>query len=127
LTISPQQTVAEAASSMVHNGHGMLVVVNSADRQEILGVLTDQDILEKITATGKQPAGVCVADIMTKNVVTIAPNATLTDVALLMKEKKVKRLPVMYDRKLVGVISATDLINKMIKTKKDLLDVALEF
>lgn len=124
-TIRPGDTVKNAAQLMNENRIGSLVVVSGTG--EIVGIMTERDILADVVAAGKNAEDVKIEEIMTKNIITISPEKSLEDAADLMTENKIKKLPVVEGGKLVGIITATDLIsyeNKLIEKISTILTVA---
>lgn len=107
-TIRPSDTVKDAAVLMNENRIGSLVVVSGTGA--VTGIVTERDILIDVVATGKNAVDVKVEDIMTKELITISPEKSLEDAADLMTKNKIKKLPVIEGGKLVGIITATDLI-----------------
>jgi len=107
-TIRPSDTVKDAAVLMNENRIGSLVVVSGTGA--VTGIVTERDILTDVVATGKNAVDVKVEDIMTKELITISPEKSLEDAADLMTKNKIKKLPVIEGGKLLGIITATDLI-----------------
>jgi CBS domain-containing protein len=107
-TVRPEDTVKDAAKIMNEHRIGSLVVVSGTG--EVVGILTERDILADVVATGKSADEVKISDIMTPNIVTITPDKTLEEAADVMTENKIKKLPVVHEGRLVGIITATDLI-----------------
>jgi CBS domain-containing protein len=107
-TIRPEDTVKDAAKVMNENRIGALIVVSGSG--EVIGIMTERDILVDVVATGKSADNVKVSDIMTPNIITIEPHRTLEDAADLMTDNKIKKLPVVENGSLVGIVTATDLI-----------------
>jgi CBS domain-containing protein len=107
-TIRPEDTVKDAAKLMNENRIGALIVVSGPG--EVIGIMTERDILVDVVATGKSADNIKVSDIMTPNIITIEPNRTLEDAADLMTDNKIKKLPVVENGSLVGIVTATDLI-----------------
>jgi CBS domain-containing protein len=107
-TIRPNETVRNAAVTMNEKGIGSLVVVSG--RGEVVGIITERDILVDVVATGRNPDEVRVEEVMTKDLITITPEKTLEEAADLMTEHKIKKLPVIENNRLIGIITATDLI-----------------
>jgi CBS domain-containing protein len=108
IVIKPDLTVKEAAKIMTEHRVGSLVVM---ENDKLAGIITELDIIWKVVAGDLNPNETLVKDIMTKEVITIRSDQTLEDATHLMVEKKIKKLPVMEDDKLVGIITATDLIS----------------
>jgi CBS domain-containing protein len=108
-TIRPVDTIKQAAILMNENRIGSLIVVSGTG--ELKGIVTERDILMDVVAEGKDSNVVKVEEIMTKELITIPPDKTLEEAADLMTEKKIKKLPVVYQGKLVGIVTATDLVS----------------
>ena len=106
--IDPDSTVKEAAVLMGKNSFGSLVVVN--DRKKVVGIITERDILKKVTALDKSPSKLSVKEVMTPKVITIESNAPLDDAVYLMIKHKIKRLPVLDNNELAGIITSTDIV-----------------
>jgi len=107
-TIRPEDTVKKLAEEMVKNKIGSLVVVEGSG--EVVGIATERDIIEDIILLGKSPEEIRVKDVMTKNLITVNPNTTLEEAADIMVNHKIKKLPVIDRGRLVGIVTATDLI-----------------
>ena len=106
-TARPDTTVKEAAEVMNSHRIGPLVVVSPAGK--IVGIMTERNVIE-LVATGRNSEETKVEEIMTKEVITIGPDATLEEAASLMTDKKVRKLPVIDNGRLVGIITASDLV-----------------
>ncbi|OGI12437.1 hypothetical protein A3K64_04285 [Candidatus Micrarchaeota archaeon RBG_16_36_9] len=115
-TIRPEDSVKLLAETMINNKIGSLVVVKGSG--EVVGIATERDIIEDVVLLGKDCEEAKVEDIMTKNIIAVDPSATLEDAAEIMVEHKIKKLPVIDKGRLVGIVTATDLIayeNKLIE------------
>lgn len=106
-TIEPEATVKQAAKLMSRERIGSLVVVSSAG---IEGIVTERDVLSDVIAEGGDVTKIKVSDIMTGDVITVNSNQSLEDAARLMTENKIKKLPVVDNGVLVGIVTASDLI-----------------
>ncbi|NOZ81558.1 MAG: CBS domain-containing protein [Candidatus Micrarchaeota archaeon] len=119
-TVSPDIDIKKAAKLMSEHGIGSLVVV---ENERVVGILTERDILEKVVATGLNPENTRVSEIMTKNVITVSPDKSLEDAAEIMTKNKIKKLPVVWNNQLVGIVTASDLIafeEKLVETLSSL-------
>lgn len=105
--VEPSVSVREAARIMNKFRIGSLLV---AKDNKLVGIVTERDILSKVVAEDKSSNKTLVDDIMTKTVITISPNTTLEDAASVMTKYKIKKLPVLQNEQIVGIITATDLI-----------------
>ena len=115
-TIRPEDTVKKLAEGMVNNKIGSLVVVSGSG--EVVGIATERDVIEHVVIFGKSPEEVRVQDVMTKDMITINPSNTLEEAADIMVHHKIKKLPVIDGGRLVGIVTATDLIayeNKLVE------------
>jgi len=106
VVVDPDRTVLEAAKRMAAKKIGGLVVVEYG---RPTGILTDRDILWKVTAKGKNPAKVAVRQVMSSPVFTVSPLTTLRAAARVMIEKKTRWLVVTRLDNVQGIITASDL------------------
>jgi len=106
--ISPDATAKEAAVLMSCQHIGSLIVVDKDEK--VAGIVTERDIISKVTAENKIPNKVSVWQIMSPKVITIGPNDMLDDAVYLMIQHKIKKLPVVDDDELVGIITSTDIV-----------------
>ena len=107
-TISPEDTVKEAASVMSRHNIGSLVVVNS--KKKVVGIVTERDIIEKVNARDRLASRVRIEDIMTPKVITINADALIDDAVYLMVKHRIKKLPVLDNNELVGIVTSTDIV-----------------
>lgn len=105
-TASPEMNAADAAAMMKQFDIGVIPV---AEGEELAGLVTDRDIVVRVVAERKDPMSVKLSDIATKAAVTVSPDTRLSEARDLMAEHKVRRLPVVKDDKLVGIVSMGDL------------------
>ncbi|MGH2692584.1 MAG: CBS domain-containing protein [Actinomycetota bacterium] len=101
---SPNDTLGEAARKMWEQQTGSLLVLEG---DQLLGIVTERDVL-KAVATGT-PMDTPVSAVMTKDLITVEPNAKLREAAAIMTEKWIRHLPVLDSGKLVGIVSQRDL------------------
>ncbi len=109
-TLNPKDTVKEASEKMSKYWMGSIVIV---DGSQILGIVTERDILSKIVVGGKNPAKTKISEIMSPNVITIEESKDLSEAVKLMKVNDIKKLPVTNKGKLSGIITTTDIITAM--------------
>jgi len=114
VTLPPEASIREAAQKMKTNGIGFLLVVNKGT---VKGCVTDRD-LTICLADGKDPSATKVGSIMNKNVVFAKPDTDIFEATRLMARKKVRRLPIMENSSLVGVVTTSD-IAPVIETEVD--------
>jgi CBS domain-containing protein len=99
-------SVYEAVKLMNENKIGCLVVVYNG---EIVGILTERDLLERVLEKCKDPKEINVSQIMTKHVIVGKPNMELGEATRIMFENGVKKLPIIQGKQLVGIVTLTDI------------------
>ena len=110
LSLPPQTSVLEAAKGMAHMHQGFAVVVSSAGP---VGIVTEWDILAKVVAQARDPAHVYLADIMSTTLVSVDANDGIDRVAQLMAEDGTRRVLVVRDSKVLGVIRVRTILARM--------------
>jgi len=108
IVINPDTTIKDAAKIMSQYRVGSLVVLED---EKLVGIITELDIIWKVVASELDPKTTLVRDVMSKNVVTINADQTLEDATDVMVENKIKKLPVVEGNKIIGIITATDIIS----------------
>ncbi len=103
------KTVFEAAELMDSKGIGCLIIVQG---EAPVGIVTERDFVRRIIAK-KLPYDVKVSEVMTKSLVAVDPDVSLKDAARLMSSNKIRRLPVVKQKKLVGIVVASDFIRNL--------------
>ncbi len=106
-TGTPGMTVKEAAALMLREGVGSLIVLE--DGQPV-GMLTERDILYKVVAVGKMPSRTKVESVMSSPVLTVAPDSSVSLAAKRMSDLHLRRLPVVEDDKLIGMLTEKDVL-----------------
>jgi CBS domain-containing protein len=104
-TISPDMTAEDAAGMMKSEDVGSLPVASDG---QLLGIVTDRDLVTRVLAERKDPSQVKVGDIATKSPATVTPDMKLSEARDVMEEHRVRRLPVMKGQELVGILSLGD-------------------
>jgi CBS domain-containing protein len=106
LVTTPDATAMEAAKLMASEDRGSVVVVEKASP---VAIVTERDLFKKVVAIGRLPKEVLVRDIMSAPLISVSPDQSLRMAAKLMTDKEIRRLPVVENNKLVGIITAKDL------------------
>jgi CBS domain-containing protein len=104
-TAAPSQSLTDAAMLMKQEDVGAIPVV---DGERLVGVVTDRDIVIRGIADGSDPHAIKVGDIASRDVVTVRPDDDLDEALRLMAQHQVRRLPVVEDGRLVGVVATAD-------------------
>ena len=105
-TIEPGETILEAAKRMNEFRIGCLVVVR---KTELVGIVTERDILEKVVAEDKRASRVRVSQAMTRDPVMIGEGKDILEAVDAMNKSHIKKLPVVSGQRLVGILTVTDL------------------
>jgi signal-transduction protein with cAMP-binding, CBS, and nucleotidyltransferase domain len=109
VTIKDSDTVLTAAKLMKKHKIGCVVIVDRAGKPH--GLITERDIVRRVTALDLMPSKVQAGKAMTKPAVTISPSANVTDAAKRMRELKVRRLIIIEGGKLKGIVTSNDIID----------------
>ena len=109
--VSPSVSVFEALQLLAEYGVGALIVM---DQGKLVGVVSERDYTRKVALAGKNSKETTVADIMTRDVITVAPKTDTTTCMALMSQKKIRHLPVMDGPKVLGMISIRDIMDDII-------------
>ena len=117
-TVPPDASVRDAVKMMDKNDVGLLVIVNGDD---LVGIVSERDIARKVILKEKSSDTTPVKDIMTTDVVTIAPGQSIDECMALMTGKHIRHLPVMDGKKLAGLISIGDVVKATIIEKEQLI------
>lgn len=133
-TISPKAAIFEAAKLMLDRGISGLPVVNQEER--LVGIVTEGDLFRRCEiGTEHHPAvrsqgsisnfeifceylkshGRHVEDVMTRDVVRVFENTRLAEIAALLESKRIKRVPVMGEGKICGIVSRADLLRALVR------------
>ena len=110
ITVGQGETVTDAAKRMREANIGCLVIVEG---DSILGIVTDRDLLIGCLGAGHNPSERQVSDYMSSPVITESPATEIQIAAHMMVSRKIKRLPLLEDGKLVGLVSFSDLGHSM--------------
>lgn len=105
-TVHPRISAKKAAEIMSRNRIGSLIVM---DKGRPVGIITEGDI-SRAVARGVNLSTCPIRDLMSKNLVTIGPEARVEEAAKLMAEARVKKLPVVDEGKLIGIVTQTDIV-----------------
>ncbi len=120
ITIDQNSTVKEAAEVMNKFEIGCLIAVRKG---KAMGMITERDLLKRIVAEARDATETKVKDVMSSPLVVIEPSVELEEAIKLMFQMKIKKLPVVDGKRLVGLITLTDIARfqpQMIKLLKQL-------
>ena len=106
-TLPAGATVREAAETMRANDIGDVIAID--DKGGIVGIVTDRDIAVRVVAEGRDPRATRIEDIASRELTAVSPDDPLERAVELMRERAVRRLPVVKRGKVVGIVSIGDL------------------
>ena len=106
ITVEESASIKNAATKMAEANVGSIVVTKN---NESIGIVTERDFVQRYAAKGISLSSL-VRDIMTLSLITIDPNDTIWEAAELMKTHNIHKLPVIKDKKIVGIITNSDLV-----------------
>ncbi len=107
ITADPKTTVADAAVLMSRFKIGSLVIKSETEPE---GLITESDIIEKVVSKNILASEITIGQIMTKNLILIDPGSELNQAARLMAKNNIRRLPVVNNGNLVGILTSTDVL-----------------
>ena len=110
--LAPDNTILDAAKSMQTHNIGCMPVCQPDGK--VIGIITDRDIVVRSLASNGDPKTTLVKDVMTKNVITAQPDMDVNSALEAMATNKIRRLPVVQNDTLVGMIAIGDLATRNI-------------
>jgi CBS domain-containing protein len=119
LSISPDATVYEALKTMADHEIGALVVLKDG---HLAGIFSERDYARKIILHGKSSKETLVSEIMTPRVVCVGPEQSVDQCMALMTDKRVRHLPVLEHKRVIGVISIGDVVKEVISEQRFVIE-----
>jgi len=110
-TVTPDTTVFEAIQMMSEKNVGALLVT---ERDKLIGIISERDYTRKVALKGKSSKELKVREILSEQVLSVTPQHTIEECLRLMTEHRVRHLPVLDGKTLMGVVSIGDLVNWII-------------
>jgi CBS domain-containing protein len=108
ITITPDQTIRDALTTLAQHNVGALVVIDSANKP--VGIISERDIV-RLAAKNENLFSLKINEVMTTNLILGVPQDELRAVANIMTEKRIRHLPIVDDQgKLIGIISIGDIV-----------------
>jgi CBS domain-containing protein len=118
-TVSPDATVLEALGMMAEHGIGALVVV---DKEAVVGMFSERDYARKVILKGKASKDTPVREVMSTKVYYVQPTQRIEECMALMTDKTIRHLPVIFEDRLVGIISIGDVVKAMISEQEFIIE-----
>lgn len=115
VSVAPSSTVLEALKVMAEKEIGAVIVI---DGEHLAGIFSERDYARKVVLQGKNSRDTPVREVMTEKVVCVRPEQTIDDCMGLMTDKRIRHLPVLDHKKVIGVISIGDVVKEMLSDKE---------
>ncbi len=112
-TIEPGASVTTVLASLAEHGVGALVV--SGDGRAVDGIVSERDIVRAMAHHGADTLDMTAAELMTAEVVTCSPDASIDQLMAAMTERRFRHVPVTEDHVLVGIVSIGDVVNARVR------------
>jgi len=124
-TISKDQSVMQALILMSEKNIGAIIIVDNNDFP--IGIFSERDYARKIVLKGKSSKNTLLDEVMTKELITVTRDYKIDQCMEIMTEKRIRHLPVLENKKIVGIISIGDVLKIMIKEQKELINHLQKF
>ncbi|MCP1726738.1 CBS domain-containing protein [Natronospira proteinivora] len=117
-------TVREAVRIMVAGDVGSVLVM---DEGGLRGLFTERDLMRRVVAEGRDPGHLLVEDVMTREIVTVSPDITISQAMALCTERRIRHLPIYDGETLMGMVSAGDLTKAVVQDKQHTIDDLISY
>jgi len=124
-TISKDQSVRQALVLMSEKNIGAIIIIDNNDFP--IGIFSERDYARKIILKGKSSKDTLLDEVMTKELITVTRDYKIDQCMEIMNEKRIRHLPVLENKKIVGIISIGDVLKIMIKEQKELINHLQKF
>ena len=124
-TISKDQNVKQALILMSEKNIGAIIIVDNNGFP--IGIFSERDYARKIILKGKSSKDTLLDEVMTKELITVTRDYKIEQCMEIMIEKKIRHLPVLEDKKIVGIVSIGDLLKIVVKEQKELIEHLQKF
>jgi CBS domain-containing protein len=119
-TVRPNSTITEVVRKMNKFEVGSVVVVEG---ERPVGLITERDILRRVLEVTLAAEAMKAKEVMSSPLLTVSSEATVEEAARIMAERHIKKLPVVKDGKLIGIVTSTDIVRSQPKMVEILSDV----
>ncbi len=123
--ISKNQSVMQALILMSEKNIGAIIIVDNNDFP--IGIFSERDYARKVILKGKNSTDTLLDEVMTKELITVTRDFKIDQCMELMIEHKIRHLPILENKKIIGIISIGDVLKIMIKEQKELIDHLQKF
>lgn len=118
-SVRPDDTVLHALGVMAERDIGAVVVL---DEEKLVGILTERDYARKVVLLGRSSRESAISDVMTQEVLCVPPDKTVDECLALMTRRRVRHLPVVDNKRVVGLVSIGDLVHATIAEQEQVIE-----
>jgi CBS domain-containing protein len=122
--IAPEATVTEAANMMCQARVGALLVMLS---NTLVGIFSERDVMSRVVLVGLDPKATRVGDVMTRDVVCVATDVSPDEAMAIITDRRMRHLPVVEGRRVVGVVSIGDLVHWAIRAREQSIEQLYDY
>ncbi|MDY6930352.1 MAG: CBS domain-containing protein [Halobacteriota archaeon] len=126
ITVDADIDAVDISKKMMENDVGCVIVVED---DIPIGIVSERDIVRKLVSKDAKSSSIKARELMTEPIITVSDDTSLLDTTKKMAMKKIRRLPVMCDNKMVGIISETDIISvsaEMDRIRAEIIEMSRE-
>jgi len=123
-TTNPDNTVLDAVQKMASKDVGSLVVIEDG---KPVGIITERHYARKVFLKGRHSPTTAIREIMSTPIVCVSPEQTITECMAVMTDKRIRHLPVLDHRKLVGIVSIGDLIKSRLADQEFVIEQLVQY
>ena len=114
-SVKPTDTVLEALRVMAEHDTGAVVVL---DGDKLVGIFTERDYARKVVLNGRTSSETAVAELMSHSVTCVTPERSINDCMMLVTDKRLRHLPVLDHKHVIGMVSIGDLVKARIEDQE---------
>jgi CBS domain-containing protein len=118
-SVKPDDIIFDAIQLMADKSIGALLVM---EENKLVGIVTERDYARKVVLEGKSSREAFIHEVMTTKVLCVTPERTIDECMALMTDKRIRHLPVVDHKQVVGFLSIGDLVKAVISEQKILID-----
>jgi CBS domain-containing protein len=122
--VSPKTSVMDAISRMNDRHIGSLLIMED-DR--LVGIFTERDVLTRVVPAGMDPQKTPVSEVMTRQLITVAPTTTVQEAMMVVTDTRRRHLPVVQGGKVIGLVSIGDLTRWMVRDQQRTIDDLIDY
>ena len=119
VSVSPVTPVRQTARVMSERKIGAVLVVR---QNKVIGVFTERDLMARVVAASLDPSATAVSQVMTPDPLSIGPETRLQEALTMMRDYRLRHLPVVDGDDLIGIVSARDLTRTLVRTQREQME-----